>query len=298
MKILISGAFGFLGRVVSASYNESGNTIISLGIENENNIICDLSKEVPLLTDKIEVVIHAAGKAHVIPRTAKEAEDFFSVNFQGTQHLLTALERSEKIPQTIVFISTVAVYGVETGLNIDETSPLLGGTPYADSKIKAEELLVQWGRQHQVNVLILRLPLLVGANAPGNLGSMIKAIRKGYYFRIGDGSARRSMVLAEDVALFLPHTVGKNGIYNLTDGYHPSFKEIEDTIAGSLSRKIRKIPMWLATAVARVGDLLPFLPVSSLKIAKITQSLTFSDKKARTEIGWNSRSVIENFKLT
>ena len=77
---------------------------------------------------------------------------------------------------------------------------MLGGTPYADSKIQAEELLREWGKLNNVNMLILRLPLLVGENPPGNLGSMIRAIKKGYYFRIGDGSARRSMVLAEDIA--------------------------------------------------------------------------------------------------
>lgn len=294
MKVLLTGANGFLGFYIKKAFaNESVTTLGLTDCDINTNMAAGISQ----LNQSFDLVVHAAGKAHVIPRAPEETEDFFKVNVQGTQNLLTSLEHSGKLPGTLVFISTVAVYGVETGNDINETAPMLGGTPYADSKIQAEELLREWGKQNNVNMLILRLPLLVGENPPGNLGSMIKAIRKGYYFRIGDGSARRSMVLAEDIAEFIAGSSGTNGTYNLTDGYHPSFYELEKVIALQSGKRIHTIPAFLAKTAAIIGDILPGFPVNSRKLSKLTQSLTFSDALARELLKWNPHKVIDKFTI-
>lgn len=294
MNILLTGANGFLGSYIKKAF--STDALTTLGLAG-CDITSNLSEEVPEFKNTFDMVVHAAAKAHIVPRSPQESEDFFKVNVQGTRNLLIALEHIGKLPATLVFISTVAVYGVDTGNMIDETAPLSGGTPYAVSKIKAEELLRNWGAQNKVNILILRLPLLVGENPPGNLGSMIKAIKKGYYFRIGDGSARRSMVLAEDIAQFIAGSAGYNGTYNLTDGYHPSFKEIEEVIAAQTGKRIKAIPAFLANAVAKAGDFIPGFPLNTNKLSKLTQSLTFSDAKAREKLGWNPRKVTDHFSI-
>ena len=211
MNILLTGANGFLGSYIKMAFADQNLTTLGL---SDCDLNYNLASGIPELKKSFNIVIHSAGKAHVIPRTTKEKEDFFATNVQGTRNLLNALEQTKKLPKTFVFISTVSVYGVENAANFNETTPLHGETPYASSKIKAEKLLTDWGKQYQVNILILRLSLLVGENPPGTLGNMMKAIRKGYYFRIGAGSARRSMILASDVAQLISKSHNKSGIYN------------------------------------------------------------------------------------
>lgn len=294
MNILLTGGNGFLGTYVKKAFQ--ANPPFTIGL-TDCNINCDLSITTPSLPQQINVVIHTAGKAHSIPRRSNEIKSYFNVNLQGTKNILRALEETKELPDSFVFISSVAVYGLKYGENIDELAPLKGGTPYADSKIQAENILLDWGRDKGVNILILRLPLLVGKNPPGNLGKLIKSIRNNYYLRICSGTARRSMVLADDIGTFIGSVFGKIGIFNLTDGDHPNIREIEEIIANKFKKKIKSIPYSLIKVIAKAGDITPIVPINSDYIDKITTDLTFSDRKAREILGWSPRKVKENLHL-
>lgn len=295
--ILLTGAQGFLGTYIQKSLANAGYNVDTLGRGAGNSVVCDLGKEQPILTQQYQAVVHAAGKAHMVPKTEEEKKAFFDVNLEGTQRLLTSLEGLEQLPQTFVFISTIGVYGLSTGENISETHSLDAADPYGQSKIQAEALVREWCTKNGVSYFSLRLPLISGANAPGNLGSMRKAIQKGYYFRIGKGSARKSIVLAKDVADFIPALFSKtqSGEYNLTDGNHPTFAQIEDKVAQSINKKVSiKIPAFIASLISIVGDVLPKFPLNSRQYYKITSPLTFSDQKARTELGWNPQTFLDS----
>lgn len=287
-KILLTGSSGFLGNLIA--YYNSENIILTLN-RSKGNFICDLGISVPNFNSNFDIVIHNAGKAHSIPKTEEEKLSFFQVNVLGTKNLLKGLET--KIPKQFVYISSVSVYGLEYGENIDEVTLIKAKDPYGLSKIQAEQLVLDWCDQHNVICTILRLPLLVGKNPPGNLGAMIRAIQKGYYFNIGGGKAKKSMVLAEDVACFIPVIAPIGGIYNLTDGVHPTFKELSTAIA---KKKMFNLPLPLVRIMAKIGDLLGNkAPLNSMKIKKITSDLIFDDSKAR-EKGWNPQSVLEYLK--
>ncbi|EOZ95649.1 UDP-glucose 4-epimerase [Indibacter alkaliphilus LW1] len=289
---LLTGASGFLGKEI---HKKIANDCYTLGRGAENDIQLDLESE-RMELPRVRTFIHCAGKAHVVPKTEEEKEAFFKINYQGTVNLLHGLESSGNLPQNFIFISTVAVYGREEGQEIDETFPLLGSTPYAKSKIQAEECLENWCKNKEVNLVILRLPLVVGNNAPGNLGSMEKAIRKGYYLGIGDGSSRKSAVLAKDVAAFIPNLEGKSGVFNLTDTIHPSMYDIEEAIAKKYQKKIRRIPISYLQPFTWIGDRFSFFPLNSYRLEKLTSSLTFSDNLASRKLGWRPSSVLEFLK--
>src|SRR5690606_32817355 len=127
----------------------------TMGLSDTNNYKVDLSKEVPTLSGIFDIVFHAAGKAHTIPNSLDEEKVFFDVNYQGTVNLCKALEQST-LPKAFIFISTVAVYGVEFGDNISEEHPLKGETPYALSKIQAEQYLTEWCAKNNVKLGIIR----------------------------------------------------------------------------------------------------------------------------------------------
>lgn len=298
-KLLLTGATGFLGKnmipVLEKSY-----TLTTLGRSQKNDVQCNLSENVPALNDGYDIVLHAAGKAHVVPKTESEKNEFYQVNLEGTKNLCKALELSPVLPETFVFISTVAVYGLDTGLDITEDAPLKGETPYADSKILAERYLQEWCADKGVTLVILRLPLIAGINPPGNLGAMIRGISTGRYFSIGKAEAKKSVVMASDVAAVIPYLEGKTGIYNLTDGYDPSFGELEELISRQMNkRKPLSLPYFMACMLAKCGDLLGRrAPINSNKLGKIVNPLTFSSVKAQTELKWTPSPVLDNFKIS
>jgi nucleoside-diphosphate-sugar epimerase len=298
-SLLLTGASGFLGRILNSHL--AGNfKVVSLGRDTTCDVRCDLSREVPVIRD-ISFVIHAAGKAHIYPRTREEINSFYEVNVSGTIHLLEAIKNNNT--SRMVFISSVSVYGLDEGSMIDENFPLAGASPYAQSKIQAEQLVRSFCEEHSIPYLILRIPLVAGPEPPGNLGKMINAISRGSYVRVAGGTARKSAVLGIDVALLIDSWLlsanASSGIFNLTDGVHPSFFEWELAIRRKMNSKQPAwqpaIPGWLADFLGKLGDILPFFPVNSNTIVKMTRSCTFSDEQARKVLGWNPRPVLDNF---
>lgn len=294
-KVLLTGSTGFLGKCIN-NYLSQSNEIISISRSNAD-ININLSKEIRKLPD-IDLVVHCAGKAHSVPKTEIDNQEFFEVNIKGTENLLKSLELCGSLSRYFVFISSVSVYGVKEGTCINEEYDLLATDPYGLSKIEAEILVQDWCNKNQIICTILRLPLLVGKNPPGNLGAMIKAIEKGFYFNIDGGKAKKSMVLAEDVAAFIPKVATIGGIYNLTDGVHPDFKELSIALSKQKKKKTPlNMPLFITKLMGYVGDVIgDKAPINSLKIKKITSDLTFDDSKARELLGWNPQSVLEYLK--
>lgn len=295
-RFLISGATGFLGKHIIALLPNA--TFETIGRGSSNTIKHDFTKphselKVP---NTYEYLIIASGHAHVLREGPQDAYFHHSVNFKGPQVLTKLIDKS--FLKGVVYISTIAVYGNPIDKPFTEDDALMGETAYAKSKIAAEDYLMEWSIMQKVPVLILRIPLIVGKNPPGNLGQMINAIKKGRYFSILGGKARRSAVLAEDLSGFIVKNCGKSGIYNLSDGLHPSYGEFEKLISGQLNiRPPKELPIIVAGFAALLGDVFSFIPINSKKLKKMSQDLIIDDTKARNELGWNPRSVIENFKI-
>ena len=294
MKVLLTGAGGFLGRIIRQALTE--HEVTTLGRGEDMDLRLDIGSPLPDL-DGFDMVVHAAGKAHVIPpKDRREAPEFMRINHLGTENLLDAVVRKGKGPKTLVFISSVSVYGREEGMSITETHTRDASTPYALSKKLAEDAIDAWSAAHGIPALILRLPLVVGEGAPGNLGAMERHLRRGTYLRIGTGSARRSMVLGTDVAGLIAGASGMSGTYNLTDGHHPSFRELDTCMASKMGVKVRSIPEPIARFMAKTGDYVPGSPFNTYRFEKLSRDLTFSDEKARREIGWSPSPVLNLYR--
>lgn len=296
-KLLFTGGTGFIGKNIRSKL-ETMYEVTTCGITTDDIINSNLVTDVPKLTERYKIVLHAAGKAHSVPKTETEKQLFFDVNLQGTKNLCTALEKSG-VPDSFIFISTVAVYGCEFGELITEEHPLNGQDPYALSKIQAEEFLTEWCNKQGVKLGIIRPSLIAGPNPPGNLGAMINGIKTGRYLRIAGGKARKSVLMVQDIANIIPLLAEKGGIYNMCDSEHPTFGNLERLICAHLGKSEPfSIPYFVAKGLAMVGDCLgKRAPINSNKLDKITKSLTFSNEKARKELGWEPLDVMDNFTL-
>lgn len=303
MNVLLTGASGFLGGRIYAHLTDP-HTVTTLGRTpaGPHHVACDLATTVPdLSAQSFDWVIHAAGKAHSVPRSVRERIEYERVNVGGTANLLTALERTAVLPHAFVHISTVLVYGRPTGTLLDETTPLGATDAYGLSKVRAETAVRDWSERTGVRVAILRLPMVVADPPNGNVAALLNAIRRGYYVRIGDGLARRSMVRADDVAAVIERAGEVGGTYHLTDGRHPRVRDLEDALARQVGRRwLPTVPVGVARAVARAGDGINAVvsrrfPLDSVALQKLTGSLTFADDAARRSLNWNPRSVLDLF---
>lgn len=295
--VLFTGSSGFLGTNLKPLLQEKYN-VKTMGLSEGDDYDVNIATSIPTLNDSFDIILHAAGKAHSIPKTETDKKLFFDVNYQGTVNLCKALEQTH-IPKAFIFISTVAVYGLEYGQNITEDYPLNGDTPYALSKIKAEHFLEEWCKKNNVTLGIIRPSLIAGPTPPGNLGAMIEGIKTNKYLSIAGGKARKSVLMVQDIAHILPALIEKGGVFNLCDDTQPSFRELEMLISEQLNKKKpASIPYWLAKSMALAGDLIgKKAPINSLKLKKITESLTISNEKAKKELNWEPVNVLENFKV-
>ena len=296
-KLLFTGGTGFLGRNIKPLLDEKYD-VTTIGIMDADMIKANFVTGVPELPERYDIVLHAAGKAHIYPKTEAERQSFYDVNYTGTINLCKALEKVG-VPRALIFISTLNVYGSQPGnMDTEDSRPLIGDSPYSDSKIKAEEFLTEWCKEHNVVLGILRPSLLAGKGAPGNLGAMIHGIKTGMYCSIAGGKAKKSVLMVDDIARLVPLVAEKGGAYNVCDDHNPSFGELEATIAAQLGKhKPISIPYWMAKCLAVIGDAFPFIPINSSRLEKIVTSDTWSNEKAKRELGWQPLDVLENYKI-
>lgn len=295
MKILLTGSNGFLGKFLQKGLKSNSLKVLN---RSNSDFNFDLAYDVPVINEEFDIVIHNAGCAHIVPQTKKDIQLFYDVNVIGTINLLKSFSKNI-LPQKFVFISSISVYGLKKGFNVNEDYPLLANDPYGKSKIEAEKIVQTWCNENNIVCTILRLPLVAGSNPPGNLGSMILGIKKGYYFNIGGGHAQRSIVLATDISKYILIAAEIGGIFNLTDGKHPSFYELSHIISKQAGKSfVSNLPIHLAYILAKFGDLFgDKLPFNSNKLSKTTNTLTFNDSRARITFGWNPTPVLNKFSI-
>lgn len=296
-KLLFTGGSGFLGRNIKPILDKKYE-VTTIGIMDADMIKANFVTDIPNLPERYDIVLHAAGKAHIYPKTEAERKSFYDVNLTGTIHLCEALEMVG-VPKALIFISTLNVYGDDPGnMSKEDDRPLIGSSPYAESKIKAEQYLTEWSKKNNVVLGILRPSLLAGKGAPGNLGAMIHGIKTGAYLSIAGGKAKKSVLMVDDIAHLVPLVAEKGGVYNVCDDHNPSFGELEATIAKQLGkRKPINIPYWVAKCLALIGDVFSSFPINSRRLEKIVTSDTWSNEKAKRELGWKPMDVLENFRI-
>ena len=279
VKVSMSDPDGHAGKILSESLREKGYELID-GFDIESNIVIN-----NLVKNEFNLSTH------------ENSDVFDEVNYQGTKSLCEAIDKWTVKPTAFIYLSCVSVYGCDEGELINENYHLNGTTPYAISKIRAEDFLIEWAYENKVCLCILRLPeILAGSDSPGYLGEIIKTIQSGRYIRIGNGNFKKSALWIEDIATLIPKVPAIEGIYNLTDSYHPLLKELELVIASSLQKKPSfRIPLLIAKSMAFFRDVSGNpVPFNSKKLKEITASLTFDSRKARETFDWNPSNVLEN----
>lgn len=244
--------------------------------------------EVAAAFDGVSTVFHLAGLLHNPRPDPSEMSRYEAVNVGGA-HNVARSAAVHGVP--VILFSTIAVYGATRGEPVDEQSRVQPVGPYATTKWRSEEVLLNAG----LKVSVLRLAAVYGRGMKGNYQRLVDALRRRRFIAVGDGSNRRTLVHERDAvraALLAADRVDEvNGVYNVTDGATHSMREILAAICSALDRPEPRfrIPETLARLVARgigYGEVVDkYLENVDVKGKRIQEALGFAPRFDLTT-GW------------
>ncbi len=161
----------------------------------------DLSKNLdwtqPL--QNIDVVVHCAARAHVMrDPSANPLSDFRKINTEGTLNL--ARQAQAAGVKRFIFLSSLGVNGESTtGAPFKADDTPHPHSPYTQSKLEAETALMELTRGGPMSVVTIRPPLVYGPNAPGNFGSLMRAVNRRLPLPLGAVANKRSFVFLDNL---------------------------------------------------------------------------------------------------
>ena len=307
--ILVSGANGFLGSALLAQLRVKCVPVRAAvrTATNPNQIVVgdiNSSTNWQSALENIDTVIHTAAHVHVMKREGKNTLGLFrETNTEGTLNL--ARQAAKANVKRFIFISSIKVNGESTlpGKAFTADDKPEPEDPYGISKWEAETKLQQLAAESELEVVIIRPPLIYGPGVKGNFMRLIRWVDSGIPLPLGAVKNKRSLVALDNlVGLILTcidHPAAANQIFLAGDGEDLSTTELLQRIGRIMDRRIRLIPFptGLLTFAASV--------LGQRAIAqRLCGSLQVDISKARSLLGWKPsvpvdeglRKVVEDFK--
>lgn len=298
-NVLITGANGFIGKqlllnLISQGINALG-AVRDLSVDTSNLVLspslsadADWSK---ILVNK-DVVIHLAGRAHVLKETTDNPLELFrEVNVAGTIKL--AQQAIQAGVKRFVFISSIGVNGnitTNTPFSADDVpNPI---ESYALSKYEAEQALQKLSCESGMELVIIRPPLVYGADAPGNFGKLIKLVHKRYPLPLGAIDNKRSFVSVNNlislIVTCMEHPLAANQVFLVSDDDDVSTTDLLRNISKILMIRSRliPIPVFLLYLIAQILG-------KKHVIQKMCCSLQVNIEKTKNMLDWIPPENIE-----
>lgn len=281
MKIIITGASGFVGQNLDVHFRNSDAKydIQSVSLRKD-----DWQSEV---VGEYQAIIHLAGKAHDTSNTSLE-EEYFKINRDLTVDLYNIFLKSE-IRDFFYFSSVKAVADTVEGILGEEVcgKPV---TPYGKSKLEAEQYLLNQQLPEGKRLFIIRPCMIHGPGNKGNLNLLYKVVKKGIPWPLASFHNERSFLGIDNLSYLVKEMIENqfipSGIYNFADDEALSTNDLVTLIAQTLGEKPKLLhisPALIRTTV-RIGDILP-LPLNSERLKKLTESYVVSNSKVKKVLG-------------
>ena len=232
-KILITGSNGYLASNFLNQYKKVYDfekfSLLNQKIEDIN-------------FDNIDIILHCAALVH--QKVEQPYEKYHEINVEYPVKL-AKLAKQNSVKQ-FVFISTIAVYGEEKE-KLDENTICNPITQYGKSKLEAEKELFKLNDDDFI-VSILRLPMIYGKDAPGNIDSLVKLVKKSPIIPLGSIENRRSFISIQNLCHIVDEVITqqKAGIFLASDDEPLSTSRLIELIAKNLDKKIYliKVPFF------------------------------------------------------
>jgi len=249
-------------------------------------------------TAATDVVFHLAAKLHTNNPAQELHSEYERVNVEGTRRLVEAIQVNGV--SCLVFFSTISVYGPsQPGIVLNENSPLLPQTFYAQTKCRAERIVLAARKKDSNEPLgvVLRLASVYGPRMKGNYARLVRALHGGWFQPLGSGLNLRTLVYDQDVAsaalLAAEHPRAPGQVYNVTDGQIHTFNEILGAICQALGRRLpryhlpatpfHRLAGYVEKGLSLIGK--PS-PMSRSLVEKLLEDVAVRGDKIQRELGF------------
>jgi nucleoside-diphosphate-sugar epimerase len=300
MNFLITGATGFVGSALCQHLEQSEHTVY--GVVRSSNAelppfvkpilvssISDLCDH-PILP-QIDVVIHLAARVHQMNDTAADPlSEFRAVNTEATKSL--AIAAAAAGVKRFVYLSSIKVNGDGQAAPYTERSQPQPVDAYGISKWEAECTLNDIAATTDLEIVILRPPLVYGAGVKANFLNLMKLVKLGIPLPLGGIHNQRSLVyvgnLVDAIATCATHPQAVGQTFLVSDSTDVSTPELVRKISESMGKPIRLVPISpvLLTNLARILG-------KTAALDRLFGSLTIDSSKLRQTLNWQPPFSLE-----
>jgi len=306
MRVLVTGATGFVGGAVARRLSRDGHDVRALarqGADADDLTADGIDVVRGDVRDPDAIRVALNGCSHVIHLAAVKSgsrELLHDVNVRGTSNVMHA--SAEAGVQRIVFGGGIGVHGFVTGRPIDEHSPIRPNTPYRLSKWRAEEVARDAHAKLGAPVVVARISSVVGRGARGWL-PMVQGIAAGRMRLIGTGGNAIDLVSIHDIVeglircAVVPSIEGR--VYALGAGSSSTMAGFAATVAAALGVAaprpgVPAAPFRLAQRAAAVAFRLTGISSSYLHSREaLVADKRVSSARARAELGYDPRASVD-----
>jgi nucleoside-diphosphate-sugar epimerase len=290
-NILIIGGSGFIGTRLAQRLCYRGQLDVKIFDKSPSR---KFSKLVTLgdVRSKEQLRTSISEKSVIINLAAEHRDDvrplslYHEVNVGGSQNICTIA--AEKDVRTIIFTSSVAVYGFAP-VGTNESGKIAPFNDYGRTKYEAEQVFKAWQAQapYERTLVIIRPTVVFGEQNRGNVYNLLRQIASGRFFMVGSGENRKSMAYVENIAAFIEYSMSfKPGvhIYNFID--KPDFTM--NQLVGSVKRMLGqadniglRLPYAVGYAIGKGFDLVAAitgkrLAISSIRVKKFCANSVYN----------------------
>lgn len=273
LRILITGAKGFVGRALCQSLKDFD--VVQAGRDDWLSSLAS-----------IDCVIHLAARVHVFKEVAKDPlAEYREVNVEKTLDL--ARQSASLGVKRFVFVSSVKVNGELTEKDISFRADDIPNPqdPYGVSKLDAEIGLMQLAKKTEMEVVIVRPPLVYGPGVKANFLSMIKILDKGIPLPFGNVRNKRSLVYVDNLVDLLirliDHPKAPGQVFLVSDDHDVSTTALLKSMSFALGKKtlLIPVPVFLLQAIF-------FLMGKSSLSQRLLGSLRLDISKTKEILDW------------
>jgi nucleoside-diphosphate-sugar epimerase len=229
------------------------------------------------------VIINLAAEHRDDVRPLSLYED---VNVGGAKNVCAVAQ--EKGIKTIIFTSTVAVYGFAP-IGTDERGQIAPFNSYGRTKYEAEQICKAWQADapNERTLVIIRPTVVFGEQNRGNVYNLLRQIASGRFMMVGSGRNRKSMAYVENLAAFIEFSISADPgvhVFNYVDKPDFSMNDLVANVNHILNRKKKydfKIPYRIGLLIGKVFDLVGAVSgrrfaVSSIRIKKFCANSVYN----------------------